>query len=107
MDRSVAKRFMLRQEEKGLVSAMTDKVPMAWRLACMEPVNDTTTAAVLSEMAASKVESVEICELFVRYIRSSAFTCYGYFTDTLKQEIEEKENMGDYCNLSLWCIGIV
>eukprot|EP00961_Rhodomonas_salina_P297692 3937419-Rhodomonas_salina.1 len=107
MDRAVAKRFMKIQEDKGLVSNMESKAPMAWRLACMGPVEDSTTTAVLGEMAASKIESTEKNELFVRYLRASAFSCYGYYPAALKQEIEEKEDMGDYGNLSLRCIGIV
>eukprot|EP00961_Rhodomonas_salina_P170326 2295854-Rhodomonas_salina.1 len=59
MDRAVAKRFMIRQEEKALVTSLETKAPMAWRLACMEPVDETITTAVFSEMAASKTESME------------------------------------------------
>eukprot|EP00961_Rhodomonas_salina_P238395 3222089-Rhodomonas_salina.1 len=107
MDRAVAKRFMVRQEEKGLVSSMELKAPMAWRLACMDPVDEKTTASVFTEMAAAKMENMEKNELFVRYIRASAFSCHGYYTAAVKIEIEEKEEMGDYGNLSLRCVGIV
>eukprot|EP00961_Rhodomonas_salina_P241627 3264165-Rhodomonas_salina.1 len=57
-------------------------------------------------MASSKNESMENNELSVRYLWASAFSCYGYYTEALKEEIEEKEAMGDYGNLMLRCIGI-
>eukprot|EP00961_Rhodomonas_salina_P132873 1788767-Rhodomonas_salina.1 len=74
MDRAVAKLFMVRQEEKGLVFSMELKAPMAWKLACMEPVDEKTTALVFAEMAAAKMENMEKNELFVHYIRASAFS---------------------------------
>eukprot|EP00961_Rhodomonas_salina_P111762 1503704-Rhodomonas_salina.1 len=58
-------------------------------------------------MTASKNESMDNNELSVRYLRASAFSCYGYYTEALKAEIEEKEDMGDYGNLTLRCVGII
>eukprot|EP00961_Rhodomonas_salina_P258822 3497298-Rhodomonas_salina.2 len=103
MDQVVAKQFMFRQEEKGLVSLMEKKALMAWLLACMTPVGEEITTEVFKEISASKTENMEKNELFVRYIRASALSCYGYFPPALKEEIEEKEAG----NLSLRCIGIV
>eukprot|EP00961_Rhodomonas_salina_P092633 1246722-Rhodomonas_salina.1 len=67
----------------------------------MEPADEGTISDVFKEMTASKNESMENNELTVRYIRASAFSCYGYYTEALKAEIEEKEEMGDYGNLTL------
>eukprot|EP00961_Rhodomonas_salina_P142755 1921723-Rhodomonas_salina.1 len=73
----------------------------------MMPVGEEITTEVFKEISASKSENMEKNELFVRYIRASALRGYGYFPPALKEEIEEKEAMGDYGNLSLRCIGIV
>eukprot|EP00961_Rhodomonas_salina_P000796 11343-Rhodomonas_salina.1 len=63
MDKAVAKRFMTRQEEKGLVTDLETKAATAWRLACMEPAEEETIAEVFKEMASSKNESMENNEL--------------------------------------------
>eukprot|EP00961_Rhodomonas_salina_P223657 3024303-Rhodomonas_salina.1 len=107
MDRVVAERFMHRQEESGLITCVDLKAPMAWRLACMEAVGEEVTAKVFKEISASKTENMEKNELFLRYLRASAFSCQGFYTPALKEEIEEKEAMGDYGNLTLSCIGIM
>eukprot|EP00961_Rhodomonas_salina_P027378 370601-Rhodomonas_salina.2 len=106
MDKTVARRFMTRQEEKGLVTELEAKVATAWRLACMEPAEEETIAEVFKEMASLKNKSMENNELSIRYLRASVFSCYGYYTEALKEEIKEKEAMGDYGNLTLRCIGI-
>eukprot|EP00961_Rhodomonas_salina_P146005 1965195-Rhodomonas_salina.1 len=79
MDKAVAKRFMDHHSSKGTVENMEQRAHLAWRLL---------------------KEDIPRSELFVQYLRASALSCYRQFTEALKLEIEDKESLGEYGNMT-------
>eukprot|EP00961_Rhodomonas_salina_P142491 1918548-Rhodomonas_salina.1 len=53
---------------------------------------------VYSQASQSTGVSTMHTEMFARYVRSSAFSCYSLYTEAMKMEFEETIDMGyDAC----------
>eukprot|EP00961_Rhodomonas_salina_P182363 2461813-Rhodomonas_salina.1 len=72
----------------------------------MESADEVTVDRVFAEGSATLKEDIPRNELSVRYLRASALSCYGQFTEALKLELEDKESLGEYGNLTCRVLSI-
>eukprot|EP00961_Rhodomonas_salina_P265553 3589695-Rhodomonas_salina.2 len=93
--RAIAFTFFRRYETLGLVTNVDVKVHTAWMLACMEPAQDLLAMDVHEHAVRTLKETTPPTELFARYIRESAFSCYWHCMQAMLDEFDETMDIGD------------
>eukprot|EP00961_Rhodomonas_salina_P299348 3938861-Rhodomonas_salina.1 len=99
--RTVSNSFLRRYESLGIITNLDGKAHIAWMLSCMDQVEETIARDVHDHAAKTMGEKSQYSELFARYIRASAHSCYGSYPQAMKDEFEEIMAMGD-----AGCIGL-